>query len=399
MGEAFFVRLLLCLLVTILLKGVFIMKELIFKMVQAQIGYKFKNLDLLKQAFIRRSYTEENGGENNEVLEFIGDKALDFAVVRLLTQKFGHMVNGDPINGIKLSVWEQERHRQNSVGAASISNEFICDCKEGELTKIKSRMVEKRNLARRMDELGFARHLIMGNSDIHSNVQEEMSVKEDLFEAIIGAVALDCGWDFSIITSVAEAMLVPEEFLQNDTETNYVRLIQEWEQKKGVIPWYWFKEESYELTWYISFDGISQNFPVNYDYSKLNFCCELKLLDSLPIFRGFGSSKSEARMNVCKLAYEYLQEHDLLFSIQDEIEHPNKADAINQLEILARRGYFSIPIYDFELKYDSDGNPIWRCECYIEEYDTHYCSKSSSKKDAKKSAAFKMLKYVLSEEE
>ena len=110
-------------------------------MVQGQIGYNFKNLDLLRQAFVRRSYTEENGGENNEVLEFIGDKALDLAVVRLLTQQFGHVTNSDPIDGTKLSVWEQERRRQNNFGAISLSNEFICDRSEGQLTKIKSRMV------------------------------------------------------------------------------------------------------------------------------------------------------------------------------------------------------------------------------------------------------------------
>ena len=51
----------------------------------------FKNLDLLNQAFTRRSYSEENGGENNEVLEFIGDKALDFAVIKLLIDKYGKM--------------------------------------------------------------------------------------------------------------------------------------------------------------------------------------------------------------------------------------------------------------------------------------------------------------------
>lgn len=374
------------------------MEEIVLKMVQGQIGYDFKNLALLKQAFVRRSYTEENGGENNEVLEFIGDKALDFAVVRLLTQKFGHMENGDPVDGTKIFMWEQERRRQQ--GATPDSNEFICDRNEGQLTKIKSRMVEKRNLACRMDELGFAEHLIMGNSDTQNNVQEEMSVKEDLFEAIVGAVVLDCGWDFSVITSVVEAMLVPEEFLQDDTETNYVRLIQEWEMKKnGVIPWYWFKEDSYTSTWYMPFAGISQRFPLEYDYSRLHFHCELKLLDELPVFRGFGSSKSEARMNVCKLAYEYLQEHNLLFSIQDEINNPNRDDAINQLEILARRGYFSIPTYDFEQEYDNDGNPIWECECHIEGYSNHYRSESSSKKDAKKIAAFEMLKYVLSEEE
>ena len=45
--------------------------------IQNHIDYRFKKPDLLKQAFIRRSYSKEHGGENNEVLEFIGDKALD----------------------------------------------------------------------------------------------------------------------------------------------------------------------------------------------------------------------------------------------------------------------------------------------------------------------------------
>lgn len=146
------------------------------------------------------------------MVEFIGDKALDFAVVRLLTQQFGHIVNGYPIDGTKLFIWEQEQCRQQKLATTSNTNKFVCEHNEGQLTKIKSRMVEKRSLARRMDELGFAEHLIMGNSDIQNNVQEEMSVKEDLFEAIVGAVTLDCGWDFSIITSVVKAMLVPEDF-------------------------------------------------------------------------------------------------------------------------------------------------------------------------------------------
>lgn len=377
------------------------MEQVIFEMVQGQIGYRFNNLDLLKQAFTRRSYSEENGGENNEVLEFIGDKALDFAVVRLLAQKFGHLKNGDPIDGTRPSVWECELRAQKNTGTAVKPNEFVCDLREGKLTEIKSRMVEKRNLARRMDELGFAEYLIMGNSDIQNDVWAEMSVKEDLFEAIVGAVALDCGWNFSALTSVVEAMLVPDDFFQDDTDTNYVRLIQEWEMRKnGVIPLYWFKEQSYTSSWYLKeATTIYQSFPLGADYSKLNHRCNLKLLDSLPIFCGFGSSKREARMNVCKLAYEYLEKHDLLFSIRDEIENPNKDDAINQLQILARRGYFSIPTYVFEQSYDKDGNSIWKSECHIAEYDTSFWAKSTSKKDAKKTAAFEMLKYVLDEEE
>ena len=54
--------------------------------IQSQIGYEFENLDLLQQAFIRRSFSEENGGENNEVLEFIGDKVLDLIAVKYLTE-------------------------------------------------------------------------------------------------------------------------------------------------------------------------------------------------------------------------------------------------------------------------------------------------------------------------
>ena len=41
--------------------------------IQQVIGYRFQNWDLLQQAFVRRSYSEENGGENNEVLEMIHD--------------------------------------------------------------------------------------------------------------------------------------------------------------------------------------------------------------------------------------------------------------------------------------------------------------------------------------
>lgn len=369
-------------------------EELTFEMVQGQIGYYFKNLDLLKQAFVRRSYTEENGGENNEVLEFIGDKVLDFVVVKLLAQKYGRFMNDAPVDGAKLSFFE------NGLQEQTMRNEFICEHDEGKLTRIKIKMVEKKTLARRMDELGFAEHLIMGNSDIINNVNDEASVKEDLFEAIIGAVAIDSGWNLKDIQSVVEVMLEPDAFLQDDSETNYVRLIQEWEmQENGVIPLYKYKEDSYESTLYFPFEGISQNFPLNYNYSRLHFTCELNLLNELPVFRGFGASKSEARMAVCKLAYEYLQKKDMLFSIRDEIDNPNKADAINQLEILARRGYFSIPTYDFEQKYDGNGNPIWKCECHIQEYDTYCDAESSSKKDAKKSAAFEMLEYVLSDEE
>lgn len=376
---------------------------MLFHIVERSIGYEFKNPDLIRQAFTRRSYTEENGGENNEVLEFIGDKALDFAVVKLLVSKFGSMKCEYRVNDTTLSFAIRNSYRQRSLDACDTPNEFGCEYDEGELTKIKSRMVQKKNLACRMDEMGLSKYLRMGKSDIKNGVGDEPSVKEDLFEAIIGAVALDCGWDFDTIQSVVEAMLVPEDFLASDEDDNYVRMIYDWEAEENhCLPWFWFKEQSYTSIWHMKEPNvIYQSFSLDYDYSRLKFHCELKLLDDLPIFCGFGASKSEARMNVCKLAYNWLCQNDYICekSIQDEIENPNKDDAINQLETLARRGYFSIPTYDFSQGYDKNGNPVWTCECYIEEEEYYFDATSSSKKDAKKSAAYDMLMYVLGYEE
>lgn len=74
----------------------------------------------------------------------------------------------------------------------------------------------------------------------------------------------------------------------------------------------------------------------------------------------------------------------MLLSIKDEINNPNRNMAINQLVTLARRGYFSLPTYEFKESHDEDGNPIWECECHIDEYEDYCFAESSSKKDAKK---------------
>ena len=85
-------------------KVFFIMDDRDLQFIQDQIGYQFKNPDLLQQAFVRRSYAQENGGADNEVLEFIGDKVLDISVVRYLTDRYCHRrVIIDPKAGKKLT--------------------------------------------------------------------------------------------------------------------------------------------------------------------------------------------------------------------------------------------------------------------------------------------------------
>jgi len=171
--------------------------------IQELIGYSFRNTMLLQQAFIRRSYTQEHPDhQNNEVLEFIGDKVLDAAVVRHLASEFG--------------------------GYARSNNEFVSDYNEGKLTEFKKKLVSKTMLAHRIDILGLNNYLIMGKGDYDNNVQEDESVKEDLFEAILGAIALDCSWFWHLIDYSLDRMLPIAEYLANGFDTdeeNYLHKI------------------------------------------------------------------------------------------------------------------------------------------------------------------------------
>ena len=68
------------------------MKDEQYTEIEQQIGYEFENRLLLQQAFTRKSYTEEtHDGDNNEVLEFIGDKVLDLVIVKALAEYYGEI--------------------------------------------------------------------------------------------------------------------------------------------------------------------------------------------------------------------------------------------------------------------------------------------------------------------
>lgn len=358
--------------------------------IQGKIGYEFRNKDLMFQAFVRKSYSEEQGGENNEVLEFIGDKVLDLAVVKILSEEYGEITHGDIANG-KLEI-------------------FCCECTEGELTEKKRKLVEKKYLAKRMEDLGFAKYLIMSKGDLEKNLQYSYSVMEDLFEALVGAVALDSNWNLNEIQNVVKNMLDLDNYIDNEND-NYISLIQEWSLKRhGELPEYFAGHlDRYETPYslihksneIVSKRAYNGKMQVIDDIDNINDInkirkCKLNLKGIPYTFIGYGNSISEAKKDVCKLAFEYLKKENLLLSIKDEIENPNKEDAINQLEILARRSYFSIPEYDYALGHDPDGNPIWTSNCYIKEYDDSWSSNALSKKEAKKSAAYEALKFVLS---
>ncbi len=357
------------------------MDERDIEFIQDRIGYKFKNKELLIQAFTRRSYSMEKGGQDNEVLEFIGDKALDLVVVKLLSEEFGHYSRKEP--------------NPDFFGRLEDAGTYISELNEGELTEKKKNLVQKSTLADAIDLLGIADYLIMGNGDIERDMQESTSVKEDLFEAILGAIALDSNWDLKKLQDSMEVMLNPRQIMYED-DLNYVTEIQDWAlQKGGDLQLHRFYDVNVHTVIYHRGHPLCIYGEVPKD---TNYACEVQLPGIEIHFIGYGRSKSIARMSAAKLAYEYLEEKNLLFSIKDEIENPNYNDSIGQLEILARRGYFSIPEYDFAETHDQDGNPIWTCKCWINEKELATNGESSSKKDAKKQAAFDMLEYVLKED-
>lgn len=114
------------------------------KEVEKKIGYNFLDKELLKQAFTRKSYAIENSSASNEILEFIGDRVLDYFVTKIIVEKYAF----------------------DSKNAKS----------EGDFTDIKKRLVNKKMLAHRIDVLKINNCLLMSKGDILKHIQDRKSV-------------------------------------------------------------------------------------------------------------------------------------------------------------------------------------------------------------------------------
>lgn len=330
------------------------MKDLIdyVEEVERKIDYSFETEDLLFQAFTRRSYSQEHKCENNEILEFIGDRVLDFYVTKILMDRYGYIE--DENNGEEFAVNLYDN--------------------EGSLTEIKKKLVNKKMLAHRIDLLGLKDYLLMGKGDIQQHMENEPSVKEDLFEAILGAIAIDSDWDTEDLENSVQVMLGIDHYLENgfSDEEDYVAIIQKWNQKEnGEVPVYEFE---------LLNDGGYQVY------------LELYTERGYITYRARGYNKSAARRNVAEMAYIDLEQNDELFTIMDELpEDLNLDNSINVLQELAQKGYISMPEYNFDDEpryYDEDGNPKWICDCIVDSENFIQTAYASSKKVAKKYAAY-----------
>ena len=157
------------------------MNKEIIDAIEKVIGYEFSNKALLIQAFTRESYAKEQrvkgfDCEGNEQLEFFGDSVLKYLVVSGALDNFTNIVEETGLHVMY---------------------------KEGKLSEFISHWTDKNMLSSRIDALGLAQYLIMSKGDINQKANENKSVKEDLFEALIGAMWIDSGKDVNkIIESV-----------------------------------------------------------------------------------------------------------------------------------------------------------------------------------------------------
>jgi ribonuclease-3 len=131
-----------------------------FDELQNQLGYVFHDPGLLRLALTHPSVAHEQGLpiQTNQRLEFLGDAVLQLVLTRELYDKF-------PAFG------------------------------EGPLTKARAKLVNRRSLAERSRQLGLGRHLILSRGEEISGGRERPSALADTFEALLGAIFLDGGFD------------------------------------------------------------------------------------------------------------------------------------------------------------------------------------------------------------
>ncbi len=131
--------------------------------IAAALDLEFNDISLLEQAFVHGSFVAEFPGvfdESNQRLEFLGDAVLGLIVAQELLTRFPE--------------WP-----------------------EGRLTQVRASLVDGPSLAKIAGRLGLGDWLVMGRGEIERGGSERRSNLADAFEALMGALFLDRGYDAS----------------------------------------------------------------------------------------------------------------------------------------------------------------------------------------------------------
>ncbi len=215
---------------------------------EKNIGYEFKNKELLRLALSHSSYANERAGqENNERLEFLGDSVLGFITAEYLFSTL------------------KERP-------------------EGELTKLRANAVCEKSLAVFANEINLGDYILLGKGELMTGGKDRPSILSDAFESVIPAIYLDGG-----IEQAKKFVLrfVSTSTTDTRTATDYNTLLQEVIQKNPD------EHLAYRL--------VAESGP---DHNK-EFTVEV-YLNSNCIGSGVGPSKKKAEQAAAKEALELM---------------------------------------------------------------------------------------------
>jgi ribonuclease-3 len=224
---------------------------------QKTLGYAFRKPELLREALTHKSYlnemrmsNKERPAQDNERLEFLGDAVLDLAVSERLVRLY-------PLSS------------------------------EGDLSKMKARIVSEVTLARVAKRLEVGSFLQLGRGEERTRGREKPSLLADALEAVIAAVYLDGGFE----TVCAVTLKILDEEIsgldQHREVVDYKTELQEWCQREfESLPTYRVLRET------------------GPDHQK-QFEVHLTIKDAL-FGVGHGRSKKEAEQQAAKQALEKL---------------------------------------------------------------------------------------------
>ena len=170
-------------------------KELLSELEQI-LGYRFTDLRLLQKALVHSSFAFEQSqaGKNNETLEFLGDAVLDLVIGHILYKKYALM-------------------------------------REGELTRLRAALVNETHLAEMARQIELGRFLFLGKGEDASHGRNKSSILSCAFEAVMGAVFEDAGYE--TVRALVTRLFVPaiegkkEEMLIADAKSRLQELLQE----------------------------------------------------------------------------------------------------------------------------------------------------------------------------
>jgi ribonuclease-3 len=215
------------------------------------LGLEFKDKDLLLNAITHRSYLNEhreNGLENNERLEFLGDAVLELIISSDLYKNYPEKP-------------------------------------EGELTNIRAAVVRTESLAEESRKLGLGEYLKMSKGEEDSGGKDKDYLLANTFEAVLGAIYLDQGFDVCVSylsrTLLHKVSNIIENNLFIDPKTQAQELIQ---AQFKVTPLY---------------EVVKEDGP---DHDK-TFTVAL-IVNQKELGRGTGSSKQKAEEEAAKIAIE-----------------------------------------------------------------------------------------------